>query len=307
MVKIAHMYHEQNLRQKEIAELLGVHQTTVSRFLQRAREEKIARITVAMPPGTFAHLENAIEEKFGLGQAIIIDTQRNEERNIRELGAAAAFFVETTAKPGAIIGISSWSRALFAMVEAMHSTNCGAGGKVVQMMGGGGTIETYQYATQLVLKFASLIGAEPVLLQAPGVVESVQAQRVLSRDASVRQTADLFKRINLAIVGIGSMEPTPLLLRSGNVFSPKDRRELQRLGAVGDICLRFYDQDGKLVRSPQNNRVIGIELETLKQAARVVGVAAGSAKIPAILGALRSRHINTLITDRETAEKIIEA
>lgn len=307
MVKIAHMYHEQNLRQKEIAEQLGVHQTTVSRFLRRAREEKIARVSISMPPGIFAKLENTLEEKFGLKQAIVIDTNSDEERNVRELGEAAAFFVETTTKPGAVIGISSWSRSLFAMVEAMHPTNCGYGGKVVQMMGGVGTAETLYHATHLILNLASLIGADPVLLQAPGVVGSVQAQRVLNRDISVRQAADLFKQINLAIVGIGSMEPTPLLLRSGNAFSPKDRREIQRRGGVGDICLRFFDHNGKLIKSSQNSRVIGIELETLMQAERVVGIAGGLIKVPAILGALRSRRINILITDRQTAEHIIEA
>lgn len=305
MVKIAHLYHEQNVRQKEIAELLGVHQTTVSRLLRRAREENIARVTVAMPSGVFAGIENAIEQKFGLKQAIVIDTQKDEEHNVSELGAAAAFFVETSVKPGTVIGISSWSRALFAMVEAMQITNCCSGGKVVQMMGGVGSAETYQYATHLVLKLAKLVGADPVLLQSPGIVGSAQAQRVLCREASVRQTIDLFRRINLAIVGIGTMEPTPLLTRSGNAFSSKDRKEIHRFGAVGDICLRFYDSNGKLVRSPQNSRVIGMELETLMHVERVVGVAGGPAKVPAILGALRGKLINVLITDRVTAERIL--
>ena len=305
MVKIAEMYHEQDLRQKEIADLLGMHQTTVSRFLRRAREEKIARMTIAMPPGIFASLEKEIEGRFGLKQVVVVDTQRDEEQTIRELGTAAAFLVETTVRPGAVIGISSWSRSLFAMVEAMHSTNCGRGGKVVQMMGGVGTSDTYQYATQLVLKFANLIGAEPILLQAPGIVGSEQTQRVLCRDVTIRQTLDLYWQISFAIVGIGSMEPTPLLARSRNAFSLKDRREIQRRGAVGDICLRFYDRNGQLVKSGQNRRVIGITLDTLLQVGQVVGVASGLIKVPAILGALRSHRLHVLITDRVTAEKIL--
>lgn len=307
MVKIAQMYYLQHLRQKEIANLLGMHQTTISRFLRRAREEKIAHMTVAMPPEIFAPLEKEIEERFALKQVVVVDTQRDEERTIRELGGAAAFLIETTLRPGAVIGISSWSRSLFAMVEAMHSTNCGRGGKVVQMMGGVGTSETYQYATQLVLKFANLIGAEPILLQAPGIVGSDQTQRVLCRDATIRQALDLYRQINLAIVGIGSMEPTPLLARSGNAFSPKDRRAIQRLGAVGDICLRFYDRNGQPIKSEQNRRVMGIELDTLLQVEQVVGVACGLIKVPAILGALRSHRIQVLITDRVTAEKILSS
>lgn len=305
MVRIARLYHEQNARQKEIAESLGVHQTTVSRMLRRAREENVARVTVVMPPGIFGDIETSMEQKFGLKQAIVIDTHNDEDENFNELGAAAAFFMETTVKPGMIIGISSWSRALFAMVEALQDTSCCSGGKVVQMMGGVGSAETYQYATHLVLKLAKLVGADPVLLQTPGIVGSAQAQRVLCREATVRHTLDLFRKIDLAIVGIGTMDPTPLLARSGNAFSSKDRREIQRLGAVGDICLRFYDSSGKLVRSPHNSRVIGMELETLMNVDRVVGVAGGPAKVPAILGALRGKLINVLITDRVTAERLL--
>jgi DNA-binding transcriptional regulator LsrR (DeoR family) len=187
--------------------------------------------------------------------------------------------------------------------------DCGRGSKVVQLMGSIGNAETQYHATHMhiVQRIANLIGAEPILLQAPGVVGSVQAQRVLSRDISVRHAADLFDRINLALVGIGSMEPSPFLVSSGNAFSPAERREIRREGAVGDLCLRFFDTKGNPVKSELNKRVIGIELDTLKRVERVVGLAAGPGKIPAILGALLSRRINTLITDQQTAKILLEA
>ena len=193
------------------------------------------------------------------------------------------------------------------MSGMLQSTNCGRGGKVVQLMGGVGTAETQYHATRLLQKLASLIGAEPVLLQAPGVVESIQARRVLSRDISVRQATELFDRLDLALIGIGSMEPSPFLVSSGNAFSPGERREMRRQGAVGDICLRFFDQMGKPIKSTLNSRVIGIELEALKRVGHVVAVAGGPGKVAAILGALRSRRINALITDRQTAEGLLGA
>lgn len=307
MAKVARMYYDHGIRQKEITKRLGIHQSTVSRLLQRAREANIVRISVASPPGIFADLEDALEQKFGLKEAVVVDTRNTEEHQVRELGAAAAFFVETTVKPGTIIGISSWSRALLAMGETLHPTDCGHGGKVVQLMGGIGAAETQNYATNLVQRLASLIGATPVLLQAPGVVGSTQARDVLCRDISVRQASDLFDRINLALVGIGSMEPSLFLVSSGNAFSTAERREIRRQGAVGDICLRFYDRLGKPIKSTLDNRVIGIELEILKRVERVVGIASGSNKVPAILGALWSERINILITDWHTAKSLVGA
>jgi DNA-binding transcriptional regulator LsrR (DeoR family) len=39
---------------------------------------------------------------------------------------------------------------------------------------------------------------------------------------------------------------------------------------------------------------------------RVVGIAGGAEKFNAILGAIRGRFINTLITDPPTAKKLLE-
>ena len=52
-------------------------------------------------------------------------------------------------------------------------------------------------------------------------------------------------------------------------------------------------------------RVIGIDLTSLKCAPRVVGIAGGEQKVPAILASLKGRWINVLITDRHTAERLI--
>jgi DNA-binding transcriptional regulator LsrR (DeoR family) len=61
------------------------------------------------------------------------------------------------------------------------------------------------------------------------------------------------------------------------------------------------------VQTPLNDRVISMELNQLKQVRRVVGIAGGKRKIAAIRGALAGGWINTLITDRMTAERLIQA
>jgi DNA-binding transcriptional regulator LsrR (DeoR family) len=106
-------------------------------------------------------------------------------------------------------------------------------------------------------------------------------------------------------VGIGSVEPSRLLASSGNVFSPEELNTLRAQGAVGDVCLRFFDSSGLPVITPHNDRVIGMSLEQLRQVRRTVGIAGGERKLAAIRGALEGGWINVLITDRFTAEKLI--
>jgi DNA-binding transcriptional regulator LsrR (DeoR family) len=90
------------------------------------------------------------------------------------------------------------------------------------------------------------------------------------------------------------------------VFSPHELRQLSRRGAVGDICLRFFDAAGQPVSTSLNDRVISMELDTLRRVARVVGIAGGRRKTAAIRGALAGRWINVLITDRNTAERLLK-
>jgi DNA-binding transcriptional regulator LsrR (DeoR family) len=303
--KVARMYYDQGIRQQEITERLNLNQSKVSRLLKRARETNVVRISVTTPAGFYFELEDALQARFQIEEAVVVGSQNSEDRMARDLGSAAAFYVESTVKADTIIGISSWSRSLLAMAESIHPSDCGRGGKVVQILGGFGNASSQYHATHLAQQLASLIGASPVLLQAPGVVGSAEAKKILVNDPSIREALDLFERLDIALVGIGSMEPSKLLASSGNFFSAAEREELSRKGAVGDICQRFFDKDGKPVNSFLLNRVIGIELATLKRARRVVGVAGGSRKVHAILAALRGNWINALITDQKTAESLL--
>jgi DNA-binding transcriptional regulator LsrR (DeoR family) len=305
MAKVARMYYLQGLRQQGITDRLQIHQSTVSRLLKRAREANLVRISVNSPTGTFAEVEDRLIAQFQLKDAVVVDCPAEDAPLVRDLGAAMAFYVETAIKPGAIIGISSWSRSLFAMVDALHPGDYCRGGKVVQILGGVGQVGAEHHAIYLAQRLAALIAATPILLQAPAVVGSAEAQRVLARDPSVRAAAELFEHLDVALVGIGSMEPSRLLSSSGNIFSTAERGELSRQGAVGDICFRYFDAQGEPVKSSLMQRVIGIEPSSLRRARRVVGVAGGRRKVPAILAALRGRWIDVLITDRRAAEALL--
>ena len=109
----------------------------------------------------------------------------------------------------------------------------------------------------------------------------------------------------MALVGIGSVEPSDLLASSGNIFSPQELETLRQLGGVGDLCLRFFDADGKPVVSTLNDRVIGMELEQLRRVKRSVGIAGGRRKVAAIRGAVRGGYVNVLITDLSTAQALV--
>jgi DNA-binding transcriptional regulator LsrR (DeoR family) len=123
----------------------------------------------------------------------------------------------------------------------------------------------------------------------------------------VSNTVQLFEKVTLALVGVGALEPSTLVASSGNVFSEEELKSAQKQGAVGDICLRFYDARGQAVRGALDDRVIGMSLDGLRRVQRSVAVCGGKRKFQAILGAVRGKWINTLVTDQYTAERLAKA
>jgi len=304
IAKVARLYHEGGLKQSEIAQRLNLSQSTVSRLLVRALNEKIVRVSVIVPTGACPELEEELQKRFGLQEAIVVDTAVDGDALLKDLGAAAAFYVETTVKPGEIVGISSWSATLLAMVDAMRLLVRPVSGEVVQILGGVGRPEAEVHAAHLTQRLAKLLGSTVRLLPAPGVVGATATREALMLDPYVREALSHVGQVTMALVGIGAIEPSRLLAASGNVFSPRELDKLRKSGAVGDVCLRFFDADGKPVTDLED-RVVGMSLLQLRKLRRSVGIAGGEQKHAAILGAVRGKWVNVLITDSHTAEYMV--
>jgi DNA-binding transcriptional regulator LsrR (DeoR family) len=81
---------------------------------------------------------------------------------------------------------------------------------------------------------------------------------------------------------------------------------LRGLGAVGDICLRFFDERGQPVSSALDGRVLGIPADLLREIPRRVAVAGGQRKFAAVRAALRGGWLNALITDLGAARRLVD-
>lgn len=304
--RVARMYYSSGLRQPEIAAQLDISQARVSRLLKRAHDEQIVRITVTPPRGTYDDLEDKLQARYSLKLAIVVDCPEDDDDAIlADLGSAAAFYVETTLASDELVGISSWSSTLLAMVDAMHPMRRPVGARVLQILGGMGSPAAEAHASHLTQRLAELINGESLFLPAPGVAGSSASAAAFLHDPFVAQAVKRFDSVTLALVGVGSLEPSRLLASSGNAFSARELEALRRAGAVGDLCLRFFDAEGQPVPSALQDRVIGMTLQRLRKVKRSVGIAGGRRKLAAIRGALNGRLINVLITDRFTAERLL--
>ena len=308
LTKVARMYHERGMRQPQIAQQLHISQPRVSRLLKRAVELGIVRTTVIAPRGVYAELEEQIEQAYGLTEVIVADTDdhADEAQVIRALGAAAAVYLETTLIGTERIGVSSWSSTILATVEAMHPRPTPVAEQVVQMIGGVGNVTAQTQATRITGRLAALTGAQAVYLQAPGLLASGDMRQMFISDPNIEPVLRACDDLTMALVGIGSIEPSPLLRESGNAVAESELPALRSAGAVGDVCIRFFDSDGRHIDSELDDRVLGIGVDTLRSIPRRVAVAGGARKSTAIRAALRGDWVNVLITDLQVARGLID-
>jgi DNA-binding transcriptional regulator LsrR (DeoR family) len=81
--------------------------------------------------------------------------------------------------------------------------------------------------------------------------------------------------------------------------------ELVALGCVGDVMCNFLDKNGASVAHSVNQRVMSIDLETVRKAGHVVIACGGANRAPAIGAAIKRIGCNTLVTDEDAARAIL--
>jgi DNA-binding transcriptional regulator LsrR (DeoR family) len=305
LVKIATLYYSEGMKQAEIAASLHLSQSFVSRAITRCVKEGVVKISVIQPPNMFMGLEAAIQKRYGIDQAIVVDVADNATlTQIKQaIGSAAAHYVQTSIRPDDLVGISSWSSTLRAMVDSLHPQSVKAQG-VIQLLGGVGPNGNVQ-ATILTQTLANQLSCPAYLLPAQSIERSVEDRARLVTSDEVSSVVDKFSEVSLALVGIGVLEPSQLLKNSGNYYHEAMLQQLAERGAVGDLCLHYYNAEGEPVLQDDEDPVIGMALPQLRQCPRVVALAGGIEKSAAIRGALTGHYVDVLITDRLTAETLI--
>ena len=306
LLKVSKLYYEQGLTQQQISDRLNLSRPKVSRLLKQSQLVGVVKINIIPQPGIHADLEGELEAKYGLLEAVVVGVSEPKSQNAvsREIGAGAAEYFSRITNSPSVIGIS-WGTTLQAMVDAIPAIDC-RDSHVVQLVGGLGIHESEAHATYITRRLVSQTNSKLSILPATGIVDNANVKKVFLSDSHVQEVFSLFKKINIAYVGIGAPILDSIVMRDGSIITEKELETLRSRGAVGDICMRYFDAGGSAIDSEVNNRVIGISLEDLKKVDHVVGVTGGPEKINAIRAALKGKIINVLITDHVSAKKVLE-
>ena len=87
LVKIATLYYLEGRKQSDIAQLLSLSQSFVSRAITRCQKEGVVKISVVQPSNIFLNLEKGLEDRYGLKQAVVVDTEEEaSDHTIKRAG-----------------------------------------------------------------------------------------------------------------------------------------------------------------------------------------------------------------------------
>lgn len=300
--KVARLYYKDDLTQQEIAGQLGMSRPKVARLLKQAKERGIVKIEIVSALA-LSGLERTLERRFGLKEAVVVRVDGSNEALVRrEIGAAAANCFLRVVNEGDTVAVS-WGRTLFELVGSLRPQHVRA--RIVQMVGGFGRIDINIHASELARRIAERLDGSYMPLHAPAIVQSAMLHRAMMEDVHVREVMEAARQARVALVGVGTPDQHSVLVESG-YLSTEEMEEIKR-EAAGDICAQFFTAQGQVCDSHfHHQRVVGLPLADLQRIEYVLAAAGGVSKAGAILGALRGRLANILITDEDTAEAVLK-
>ncbi len=305
LVQVAKLYYETNLTQAEIGKRVGTSRSTVSRLLNEAREKGIVQITINYPWERDTKLEYILKKRFGLSDARVLRGFDREMSDIRiGMGRLAAECLDEVVADGVVLGVS-YGRSIANTIEQINTTRK-VKMTVVQIIGALGSGNPLIEGPDLARELANKYGAQYRYLYAPLVVEDQRTRDLLLQEPYVHETLTMGKQADAVIIGIGALEASTSGLIWTGYLNQKEIAWLRNKGAVGHMCAKLYDAHGEPLDVDLNRRTIAIEIESLRRINTVIAVAGGSEKARAILGAIRGRFLNVLITDDQAAEEILK-
>lgn len=296
------LYYVAGKTQEEIAKILNISRQSAQRMVALSVSEGLIKVRLEHPIAKCMDLNVKLKSRFGLKTCIVVPSDLAEPTSTLGLAQAGANELEMHLKSAEpkIIAMGT-GRVLRACVEELSLLNCQQH-KIVALLGNmasDGSASSYD----VVMRMAEHINAKHYPMPLPVLPSSQIEKEQLHAQQYVASNLKLASQADVTFVGVGNLGINSPLHLDG--FVTKDELdELQEKGAVGEMISWVFDIRGNLIDCAVNQRVASTPLAVNPEKA-VYAIAAGEEKVLAILGALRSKLINGLITNEYTAERLL--
>ena len=309
--KVCSLYYEDDMRQQEVSDYLGISRATVSRMLQKGKESGIVRVEVINPVQfSYNKLEKALERKYGLKEVIVVESSALDTKteSVSRMYERAALYLSQFFKDGDWIGVTM-GHTLHNIVKTNRAFEKDKKLMFVPIVGGIGqsTIDKVDVqSNRIAQEFSRKFGGTYTQFLSPAVFSEQKAMEYFLKEKSISYIFDDFQKLDTLIMGIGIPQRVESTLVRAGYITGENLEKFARDGMAGDIALHFFDEDGATEKFRAfNDRVAGMPLEMMKKVRNRIGIAGGENRAEAIRGAIKGGFINMLITNIDAAEKLL--
>ena len=297
------MYFVEQMTQNEIADVLGVGRVTIVRMLAEARSRNEVKISIESELSEIVRLERALEKTFGLQQALVAPLSAPDADPLLAISAKTGSFLSDTMKSDMRVGVG-WGRTLFSSLPFISAKSL-TDFKVISLLGGVGVVRRFNPA-EFAWRFAQIFQGDGYLIPTPAVVDSVETKIALVERCGLQEVFEMANVLDAVLLSVGGIASATTFSRGG-FLKEADREALLARGAVGDLLFHFFDRNGDLVDHPINSLVMSVDVDRLRKAPIRILTSGGEEKIEALLGAMTLVAPTILITDEESAKRMLEA
>ncbi|MDW6094181.1 sugar-binding transcriptional regulator [Vibrio rhizosphaerae] len=304
LTEISVAYYQDGATQEEISKKYAISRAKVGRMLKQARDEGIVEITVKYHPVFSAKVEQRLIERFGIKRALIALDQPDEAQQRQQIAGLVSNYLSSSLKNGQVIAVGQGRNvsAVAHHVGVISPKDV----KFVCSIGGihprGGMFNADHICRQLAKKY----GGTSETLYAPAYAVNRAQKLAFMENDTIKQTLDLARKADVALVGIGDMSENSYMVDLG-WFTPQEvvQSRLEQ-GVVGDFAgYDFFDIYGQIAKTVMSDRIIGLSIEEFRPIAEVIAIAGENSKPLALLGALRTGAIDVIATSVSNALTIL--
>lgn len=305
IIKIACLYYEDGLTQAQIAKIIGVSRSLVSKLLLDAREQGIVEITINSKNEYTSKLERSLEAAYGLDTAMVIDSKDLTNEEIEKVTANyGAHYLNSRLNSIRSIGIS-WGKGIRRVVDSViYSSNTEI--SVVPLIGGMGDSHVNIHSNQLCYDLARKIRGQSKYLYAPAMLSDEQLAIALRNNQTIKSVLDDGANVDFAIVGLGNPYAGSTMEEIG-YLTEADIQQLKTDEVLGDINSNFFDAKGEKVDNEINKSIVGITLEDIRKIPQVMTIVDDLRRMPIAKIAIETNLINIFVTTDKVAQALLEA
>ncbi len=309
------IYHEEPIGRRSLSEGLKLSVRQVRNELKFLNEQgliKVSRAGVSLTQEgkdfitelelyfteikDFANLEEKVEEKLDINEVLIVPCNLEHSNLIREIGRVAANYLRRLLRTEDVIAITG-GYTMAQVAEMMPFCDEKYNNTIVVPGRGGLGEEVDIQANTIAASIAKKIGGKYYLLQVPDNLK-VENISLIKSEPSIQKTLDILQKANILVHGVGNA--AEMSARRGMDQAEID--EILSKGAIGEAFGYYYNLDGEIVYSTPS---IGLNLKDVENIGTVIAVAGGEKKAEAIKSIISPKYQDVLITDEDTAKRII--